>query len=476
MTDKNLKRFDKTLKQFDKALSKLEPYQLDYAVKKIQAVEGGKDLVNLENLLFSMTQPAIAGMENEYKGYAAQVIETYLKYNGLRDLGCWNTQAVINYRTAFIVGEGLSATSPNDKTSEWLDKFLSKNKLKGSLMNRAVKGSEITGKILFVLIYDKNEKRVKVLRIPYGNLVNEMGEKVKNGINYEVVLSNEYDLSSIKNIVKVDGESKIVLGYKNFIYIITGGDDSSVNEPITKVGSVLTELENYDRALKELRRSNYVTNRITPDFECKDKSEATQTAEMISKTKWSVGKARVGTAKFDYKSPNTNTVENTEKELQANAKAVATTTGVLVHWMGHVELMSNRATAQTLYEQIDKATVLERTAIEEGIYDLIIKAQELEINSGSSELSEIDYDIEVKLPLISFHQFKDNIQALSNAYADKAISLDDYRNFIPGIDPYKTKKSIEQEEKQNKEDFRTPLNNEDLNKELDDEIQALNKK
>lgn len=470
---------NKHLKNFDKALSKLTQKDIEeYAIKRIQATEAGKQLVNLENLLFTFTQSEdIEGLSNTYKGYEAQVIETYLKYNNMRDYGCWQTRAVIDIRTGFLAGEGLSAVAKKLKTNKWINKFLEKNGLKGECFFRAVKGSEMTGKILFTLDYNIKDKYVKVIRIPYGGLSLEDGTANMNtGVHYEVLLARDYDFRNIKNIIKVDGEDKKPLPYINFVYIVTGGDDTSINETNTKIGTCLTEIENYDRGLKELRRSNYTVNRITPDFECKDRQESVDTKNSVENGKWKQGHARIGTSKFTYKVPSSSAHQNVETELQANAKVIQSVTGIPVHWIGHTELMSNRATAQTLYEIIDNATKMERTIISQGIKDLIVKAMEIEIDNGG-ELTEIDEEFEIRIPLISFHQFKDNIQALSSAYADKAISIDDYRNFIPGIDPYTTKKAIEAEEKKNKDSFKTP--NEELEQniknglEQDEELQSL---
>jgi hypothetical protein len=115
--------------------------------------------------------------------------------------------------------------------------------------------------------------------------------------------------------------------------------------------------------------------------------------------------------------------------------------------------MSNRSTAETLYEMIKQHTVNERSIWESSLYDMIIKAQEMYIDSGGQEISNLDYNFEVKLPLIDFAGFLDRVKALNLAYTDEAISIDDYRNMLPGIDPYKTKRAIEKEKKSEKDNL-----------------------
>lgn len=445
-------------KTIDKAISKLNPDELNYMVKSIQATEGGKDLVNLENLLFTFTTSSIDGLINTYKSYQSQVVATYLKYNNMMDYGNWQTKAIIDLRLAFIAGEGISVAATNPKTQDWLEKLMEKNKFNGSFFFRAAKGGEMTGKSLLFTKYDKEWQFPKLFRVPFGGITNDDGTSIQ-GINYSIVSKDMFDIFSEKRIFVNKGNTTEPMHLNNFVYVILGGDDISMNETNTKVGSVLIEIENYDRALKEMRRRNYVANRITPTFKAKDRKEASITQAAIAAANWKVGNALVTTADFDYKSPSTEANDNTEKELQSNVKAISTMTGVPVHWCGHTELMSNRATATSLYETIDNGTKVERATWAESIFDLFVKAQEVDIDSGMSELSEIDRDFTVQLPLISFEKFQEKIQALSLAYSDEAISIDDYRNFVPGINPLKTAKAIEAQKKKEMKEFKSLSDN-----------------
>jgi len=109
--------------------------------------------------------------------------------------------------------------------------------------------------------------------------------------------------------------------------------------------------------------------------------------------------------------------------------------------------MSNRSTATSLYELIKNGTLSERVEWEAALKNTILKSQELYINAGGTELPGMNPDFQVRLPLVDFEGFAERIKAWSLAYADQAASIDDYRNAIPGIDPMKTKKAIEEEKK-----------------------------
>jgi len=274
-----------------------------------------------------------------------------------------------------------------------------------------------------------------------------------NSAPYRAVYKDPMLREEVQDIqIKRDGQWTS-LGFSNFIYVRTGGDDANTSGPVTKVGVCLTDIENYDRAIKDMRRNNHIFARITPVFETENDLETQAVEKQIADLKWTIGKAWIGTTKLSYTTPGQGAHENLETELKSTIKTISSVTGIPVHWLGFVDLMSNRATATTLYEFIKNATISERIEWEMAIYNAIWKAQELYINAGGTELPRLDPDFQVRLPLIDFEGFAERIKAWSLAYADQAVSMDDYRNAIPGIDPMKTKKVIEQEQKEKEQEI-----------------------
>jgi hypothetical protein len=53
--------------------------------------------------------------------------------------------------------------------------------------------------------------------------------------------------------------------------------------------------------------------------------------------------------------PEVGAMENLKSEMLINAKAISAVTGIPIHWLGHVDAMSNRSTADSLYETINNA-------------------------------------------------------------------------------------------------------------------------
>lgn len=438
------------------------------------SVEGYPRDVILESMLTGrVINISVPGTTNAFTNYEDQVDETYKKYNGNADFGNQQTRAIVDLRTAFIAGEGISISCRNNRTSKWIEDLIKNNSLDGRYFINAVKAGELCGQNVFVYkkIIDKKDYKVKVKirRLPY-----------ESKSRYKPIYSDIFKDEVIDIHIKTDfGWTS--LGESNFLYTRIGGDDFNSYGPVTRIGVVLTDIENYDRALKDIRRLNHVLARITPTFETDSDAATTALKKNLQDLKWTIGKAFIGKAKFKYEVPSSGAHDNLMKELAATIKTISSTTGVPVHWVGHVDLMSNRSTADTLYEMIKNATSVDRVLWEKALYDLIYKAQEFYIDSGGSDL-RLDPDFQVRLPLISFENFLEKVRALNIAYADEAISIDDYMNILPGIDPLKTKKAIEDKKKKDQKDLlkmgitNTRFNLNNPNDEGDDDEQINNSK
>ena len=414
---------------------------------QIQGIaEGGSRGVIIESMMTALSlNTSIPGTFNAFTTYESQVAETYDKYNGFTSFGAQQTRAVVDLRTAFIAGEGLSISCEDEATSKWIENFVTKNRLDGNNFVNAVKGSEMAGQSLLLLSADNwfdGSLYIKVSRVPY-----------VQGQPYRPVYKDTLIREEVIDIqIKRDG-IWISFGYPDFIYVRTGGDDVNSSGPVTKIGVILTDLENYDRAIKDMRRNNHIFARITPVFETTTDAEANSLQAKLNEVKWRIGQAFIGKAKMSYQTPKEGAHANLETELAAAIKSISAVTGIPVHWLGYVDLMSNRATATTLYEFIKNATINERVEWQNQAYHMIYKAQELYINNGGTELPRLDSDYQVTLPLIDFGNFLERVRGLSIARADTAISMDDYRNALPGIDPTKTKRAIEQEQKKDQENL-----------------------
>ncbi len=405
----------------------------------VQGTEGARPLSYLEGLLDEQGASGVGGLTNAYQSYASQVIETYRKYNGESDFGAQQCRAVVDIRASFIAGEGPSISAEDEQTQEWLSQFIASNRLFGSRFFDLVLGGEMTGKQLVFLKKIPGEMP-RAIRIPWS--ADE---------SWNVILQDKWDPESVIGVMIKKGGVSVPLDITNFAFFRLGGDDLSVNKTTTRVGIVLSDLENYDRALKDIRLNNHVSARITPNLQTESDEETEQAVKAFRDTRWKIGKMRIGTGKFSYETPGMGAAENLQAEMAATLKTIASTTGIPVHWIGWADLMNNRATADSLYETISNATIRERSIYADGFKDLLIKAQEVYINSGGTLISKVDEEILVSIPVVDRSKFLDLVRGLSIAFSDEAISMADYRSALPGINPMATQKQIESEEEKDPE-------------------------
>lgn len=438
-------------------------------IRKIQAMaktlEGDITDLELTSMLTGLPVSGVDGVQNKYRTYSAQVTETYRKYNGKAEFGSQQIRSVADLRTAFIGGEGVSVSSENENTSEWINNFLKSNKMDGSLFMYAVLGSELSGKSVLYLDGENILGYPKVGRLSF-----------RPSAPYKPAYRNQNDPESIYDILVKGGEGEDFVSFKKkyFVFIKTGGDDTCSDDTTTKIGIILTDAENYDKASKDMRRLNHITARITPTFKTGSLKETNELLVTLGgeggTKKWKMGEAYAGTAEFDYKTPSTGAHDNLSREASLAVKTIASTTGVPVHWIGWVDLMSNRSTAESLYDTLGNATSIERTTWEEAMYELIIKAQEDYINRGGTEITAVDKDFTVRIPVIDFTRFLQTVSALSTAYNDNVISRGDYQNLIPGINPLETNKALAEEAQKEFNAQRTSIEDIDLDIEGENDV------
>ncbi len=80
--------------------------------------EGSSREVIIESFLTGrLLNTSIPGTINAYTTYDSQVTETYRKYNSMASFGSQQTRAVVDLRTAFIAGEGISISCEDDPTA-----------------------------------------------------------------------------------------------------------------------------------------------------------------------------------------------------------------------------------------------------------------------------------------------------------------------------------------------------------------------
>ncbi len=404
---------------------------------EIQAVRHQVDV-----LMLPVTASNKRIRKNNYMTYASQVEAIKEKYNANADYGNAMTGTIIDTRTAFICGQGINIVSDDEATGEWVKKFLDDNDLNGTKLISMVQESEMEGKQLIVLKPTKEQVEVKLFSWT---------------TNKYTVNTAKDDYEKIKSVTyKTDDGDTHKVEIDRAVYVKVGGSDNCINDTPPRIASVLTQIDNYERALYDLREGNHLFGYPTPCFLTTSDQQSTTIQKAIDKNAWKVGQTYVGTAKMYYPAPP-DVYSGLDKEMSLNIKLISSRTGLPVHWLGWTDLMSNRATATELRDFVVAGTMKERLIWTEKITEMIQKAMTL---AKDSSIDGAVYDPDgftVTLPYITLEQVKALSETWLPLKENNVISMGTYRNMIPGIEPDEEARKIQEEKDSSKVDIEKSL-------------------
>jgi len=426
---------DKLIKGYERKIKTLSIHafrnrgEIKRLKANVQFLEGSRDILS------TMITNASSNSEEEVRGnnfanYASQINALYDMYNGLAKYGSHTVRGIINIRVAFIGGEGMSVVSDNPATQDYINRFLQANKLNGSLLINLIKTGELEGKCLMVLEPETSDEYIRV-------------RFVTHYINPYTVNVSSDDPNEIESVTyKPDKQSEKEEEIETYkcVYVKLGGSPDKVNDTYTKTGTCLTQIQNYDRALYDLRANNHLFAKITPYWKTATQSDAQIINNAVNNKEWTIGQGYAGNADFSLVSPPTTALECINGEMLLNMKIIATVTGIPIHWMAWTEMLSNRATAENLLEVINAHTKEERLIWIESFTDLIDRARNMAVDKGWESNEILEGSIQVKLPTATLSA----LTAIQNTWIPLkqagVISMTTLRNRIPEINP------IEEEE------------------------------
>ena len=366
------------------------------------------------------------GADPQYQDYAGQV-EALRAMLGGGVLGSVACSAVLELRVSFLAGAGVSVDATDEALRKWIRATLRRSRLHGSGLHGLCTTTEIAGQALLISRPDTIGIVPWVEDRPY------------------IALGDPIERQRVGQLLLKESDET---GYVEFpaappwTYVITGGGDllpkdvdDVDNLPSTRLGRIVTPLENWDRTIYQMRRNNWRATKTTPTFKESTLDAATQRVDSLEKQNWQPGDALVVTGDFRYEVPSTGATDSLLTEMRAAVKNISAVTGAPISWLGHVDLLSNRATAQVLYDQIAAATLKERQAIQEGIREALIASLRQYANANPSEVAYSE-DFEVILPLMSETEFGSMVAAWSKLVSDGIADKRTARDQIPGIDPF----------------------------------------
>jgi len=423
----------------------------------------------VKDSVLSLLDATTTYQSNSYPSYQSAVAEINRKYIGVADWGVLQTGSIIDLRAAFIVGDGMiiSDKEPGEEPSpelEWVEKFFKYNDLDREVVQEFAKEAEIEGKIALKLAVEEDKEE--------NEEVEEGDKKWKVSVRFISWLDKKYEVTTNpkdyldyqKLAWKETGTTKKeTLDAKEFVYKKFGGRIMNPNEAAPKIMKCLPQIEGFDRALWDWRNINHIFAGPVLYAKCENKEEVGLMLTAFDNKNFKLKKILAGTAEMSFIKLDTGGTSSLEKEIANLAKVISGTTGVPVHWLGFVDLMSNRATAEDLINMINGATTKERQTWIGAYEEVIKKAMDMWNNAaekGMSKEKQLDPNkIKVDIPIITKMHYDRLEKIFLPAAIAGMISQEALLAMIPGLDVKSEMKRKEDKEKSEAEQLKNEMDN-----------------
>jgi len=367
---------------------------------------------------------------NNYQSYAAAVEAIDKKYRGIADWGCLQTGNIIDIRAAFIISEGIQVQAvkkgQGQRELEFAQALLEYNNLDEEMAQEYAKEAEIEGRILLKLDWDKEREMVQVQYVPWTAKKYKIKADPKD---YSKYLAASWTPA---------GEGEVKLEPADFVYKKFGGRVHDPNDAAPKIMKCLTQVDNLDKALRDLREINNVFAAPVPIMEFPGDPDAAEEAQKrLDKMNWKIKKALATSGVFRYVQPTMEGAEVLLKEVESNGEVISGATGVPVHFLGFVHLLSNRSTGENLADLVYASTLKERVTWIGAYEETIRKAMPIyDARKGNAQKSTaLDPKlIKVTIPFVTQQHWAALERVFLPAALGGKISDQLFWSKIPGVD------------------------------------------
>jgi len=343
-----------------------------FDVAKKNVVLSGQ-VAKLQATVNNLTYEVVSGdSDKKYRGNPyttpeAAITELDKKFRGCAQWGVQLCQNIINLRAAFAIGGGIK---PYDKTGgkaqkelDFIKEFIEHNNLDEEGPQDFATEAEIEGRVLFNLTPNQDERTIDLRHIAWSTNKYTVSTPAGDYSQYETV--KYYPAGNSE-------QKQVILEKKEFVYKKFAGRLNNVNNIMPKLGSILRNIEDLDKAYWDWRKRNKLFASPTPVIEANDTNAAKEISAYLDRKNWVIGKLLVIVGKFSMQGLNDSGGDSLMKEIESQAKIISGSSGVPVHFLGLPDLLSNRSTAENLMESLFDVTTRERT-IWKGCYEEIFQ-------------------------------------------------------------------------------------------------------
>ncbi len=375
----------------------------------------------------------------DYKTRATQVAETRKKHKGEADYGNQITQRIIALRVAFSVPNRLFLTTNenSEKKAEaasvktFLNAFMKLNGLDQEVPRDFAKEIELHGQVLVRLVWDPKANLPRLKYYPWGDT------------DYKVEPTDKFLMKSKLKCSFTTGTTKVDMKDDDFVFIAFN-DELNSYEGRPTCGGILKTLENLDKDLQDWRRLNHLFAHPTPHFKCESAEEAVAVKQLLTDIGWRIGTAIATSADLNMKGTSGTEANLLMLAIQTGAKIISAHTGIGIHFLGFANVMSNRATADSMGEPTEVVLHSEITSWQGFYTNMFAKAIRLRNKKLNKPLPE-DAVMPRLVPLTD-RQWKVLKDIFMYGVEKHLISLETMLSKIPGIDPEAEMVKIKAEE------------------------------
>jgi hypothetical protein len=378
--------------------------------------------------------------DNPYNSRQTQVQELLKKYRGTAAKGNLLAQRLVNLRVAFSVPNRLllvknplvDATEEEvKKVKEFLEDFMKHNGLDGALPREISKEGELQGAVVISQEWDGSAKLPNLMYYPW----NDTAFEVKRAVKYS--LKPEYTVT-----INIDGTKRVLDSEKTSYIAFNETISDPTGYPVC--GQILRTIEYLESDMTDWRKLNHLFAHPTPHFKCESQEEAEVINEMITAKGWKVGTAIATNSEFTLKGTTGVEANLLMLSIQTGAKVISGHTGISVHFLGFANVMSNRATAESMGEPTEIILNSEIASWKAFYTDMFNKAIRMRNGELNGTLKE-DLIVPKMVPLTDrqWQHIKDiYLPAIDKGRISNATFLD----ALPDIDPAAEKERIAEEE------------------------------
>jgi hypothetical protein len=388
-----------------------------------QVVQLRHTVDHLEEVLTAREDSTVNARGNPYPSYADKTNELGRKYVGTADWGNEITPNVIDMRAAFTIGEGIrvvvrDGVEPEtvSREMEFIREFIEVNDLDGEVPQQWCIESQIEGRCLVRLSADERGK-IHARHISW------------RAKNYTVQTPPD-DYATYSAVTF--GSAASALQPEQFVYGVFGGVMSDPNHPTSKVASALQHLDGLSKAFADWRKINAYFASPTPHFKVETRQQADQLYADLKRLNWRIGQFLVSTADFTLVSAGMAGIESVLQEISYHARALSGHTGIPVHFLGFPELLSNRATADNLFEMVG-ASILRDRRVWFGFYNELFSKALVMANTFGKRGFRTDA-IQVEIPEATSAKLSELVTVWLPIRESGQLSQKTFLSHVPDLD------------------------------------------